>query len=607
MKVNISIILVILSVCFLSCESKNKWINQYDTQADASEVAKICKNNNLECGKLWMTYQGVNFEISCGLCETGYECKDNLCRDVNECMDPTLYDCPKNSTCVNEEGTYSCICKENYSGVNCVPDTRTKECKGLPENAEWNTASEITQSWNGNTWTPSTEGSYSEESSRSKCRYKCIDNYEWNGSKCVKESHEEPDSGDSEPDEDVDTSDFTDDSGDSEPEDDAATSAPDEDANEPDEEPITRTETCQAKPENTVWNTVDTITQTYTGADWEPSTTPNYNETPSESECRYKCASGYNWNGDSCTTQSTPNTLTLGNICTGQTKCFNNEEEITCPSSPDADFFGQDTYYVSLGKCTPQSFTIQTLSSQKVVYDNNTGLTWQQTTPTSKYTWENADSYCNDLTYAGYSDWRLPTPQELLTIIDNSRSNPAIDTTYFPETQSSGSWSSSTRVGSTSNAWYANFYSGNVNSLNKTNNIYVRCVRGSNLPTASFNSSTVNGDVIVTDTETGLVWQKSYVGDKTWEEALAYCESLTYSGYSDWRLPDKNELSSLVNYGKYHPAASDFPDMPSEYFWSSSTYIYGTNLAWLVDFDGGYVSSYNKTNSYYVRCVRNAE
>ena len=87
-----------------------------------------------------------------------------------------------------------------------------------------------------------------------------------------------------------------------------------------------------------------------------------------------------------------------------------------CPVEGE-DFFGQDAWYASLGKCAPQSFTVQTISNQKVVLDNNTGLMWQQTIPTDPYKWDGAVSYCNSLSYAGYSDWRLPTPQELLTIV----------------------------------------------------------------------------------------------------------------------------------------------------------------------------------------------
>lgn len=127
---------------------------------------------------------------------------------------------------------------------------------------------------------------------------------------------------------------------------------------------------------------------------------------------------------------------------------------------------------------------------------------------------------------------------------------------------------------------------------------------------AAFESSTVNGNVIVTDTETGLIWQKTSISGKTWQQALDYCEKLTCAGYDDWRLPNKNELASLVNYAKYKPykPLSDFPYMPAERFWSSSTHAKFTYEAWVVDFDEDkfpYFPSQNKSDTAYVRCVRN--
>ncbi|MBO4700000.1 DUF1566 domain-containing protein [bacterium] len=317
-----------------------------------------------------------------------------------------------------------------------------------------------------------------------------------------------------------------------------------------------------------------------------------------------ECSSGYFWHGkaEGCKTEP----ATLGNICTGQNKCYVSHGTMICPVEGE-DFFGQDAWYASLGKCAPQSFTVQTISNQKVVLDNNTGLMWQQTIPTDPYKWDGAVSYCNSLSYAGYSDWRLPTPQELLTIVDNRRYGPAIDTTYFPDTPLSYFWSSSTVVGNTDNAWIADFYDGGVGGYNKTEYSHVRCVRGESLLSSTFEVTTVNGDVIVTDTKTGLVWQKTYETGKNWQAALDYCENLTYAGYSDWRLPNKNELASLVNYEKSYPA-SDFPDMPSEpseYFWSSSTRVYSTGDAWGVSFYYGVVYGYDKpSNVGYVRCVR---
>ena len=111
------------------------------------------------------------------------------------------------------------------------------------------------------------------------------------------------------------------------------------------------------------------------------------------------------------------------------------------------------------------------------------------------------------------------------------------------------------------------------------------------------------GEFIVTDVVTGLIWQKSYVTGKTWQQALAYCEELDYANQTDWRLPDKNELASLINYEIYGPA-SDFPDMPSQYFWSSSSNAGKTSTAWLVNFYGGSVGNIDKTYGGYARCVR---
>lgn len=60
------------------------------------------------------------------------------------------------------------------------------------------------------------------------------------------------------------------------------------------------------------------------------------------------------------------------------------------------------------------------------------------------------------------------------------------------------------------------------------------------------------------------MWQKdtapgSQLGKYTWEQALTYCENLVLGVYSDWRLPNRNELQSLVDYSRYNLATS-FPN-----------------------------------------------
>ena len=138
--------------------------------------------------------------------------------------------------------------------------------------------------------------------------------------------------------------------------------------------------------------------------------------------------------------------------------------------------------------------------------------------------------------------------------------------------------------------------------------------------TVSFTSAALvdNGDGTVSDTETGLMWQQAEAGSMNWQNALDYCEDLVLptGGYDDWRLPDRNELQSLVDYSYYNPAiyghningaGKYFPGVLSSYYWSSTTYANYTYYAWHVNFYSGNVYVHNKTYSYYVRAVRSGQ
>ena len=93
------------------------------------------------------------------------------------------------------------------------------------------------------------------------------------------------------------------------------------------------------------------------------------------------------------------------------------------------------------------------------------------------YTWAAATAACEGSSYANFTDWRLPNVRELMSIVNYQNFSPAINSTYFPGTVSSGYWSSSTYASDTSYAWFVIFNDGGVYVNSKSVNHYVRCVR----------------------------------------------------------------------------------------------------------------------------------
>ncbi|MCP4353986.1 MAG: DUF1566 domain-containing protein [Desulfobacterales bacterium] len=118
------------------------------------------------------------------------------------------------------------------------------------------------------------------------------------------------------------------------------------------------------------------------------------------------------------------------------------------------------------------------INSDNTITDTDTGLIWQMQTADSAMSWEEAIVYCENLSLAGYNDWRLPNIRELKSIVDYSRYDPAIDVEFFPDTLSSAYWSSSTGATHSGNAWHVNFGSLTDTYNNKSNARYVRAVRG---------------------------------------------------------------------------------------------------------------------------------
>ena len=108
----------------------------------------------------------------------------------------------------------------------------------------------------------------------------------------------------------------------------------------------------------------------------------------------------------------------------------------------------------------------------------STGLMWQQDAFTTVLPWAKAISSCEALQFAGHDDWRLPNIEELRSIADYSRYDQSVDPRFFPDTQSSYYWSSTSNASNLQKAWSIYFKDGNDFNRDKSTPYLVRAVRG---------------------------------------------------------------------------------------------------------------------------------
>jgi len=317
-------------------------------------------------------------------------------------------------------------------------------------------------------------------------------------------------------------------------------------------------------------------------------------------------------------------------VTSGQAVDYDDDGSTITPAAGD-DFYGQDADYSSDG------FSFTTWNDTTI--DNNTGLMWQSVPSDDKFSWDEGTEYCEDLELDGYSDWRLPSAEELFSISDFETGWPYLDTEYFsfpaesevsgpgadggpqgkvnesstttPAVEESGSvskdqgqfWTSNfykvTEDGAATNvAFGVNHATGHIKAYpaSETGPMakHVRAVRGEEYGVSTFVD---NGDGTVTDQTSNLMWMSDDLGSAMeWKEALSEAETTTYADYSDWRLPDVKELQSIVNYDGSYPAidqtkfnCTKYDDNVNYYFWtntsayfSSQSPVYG--YAWYVAF-----------------------
>ncbi len=147
-----------------------------------------------------------------------------------------------------------------------------------------------------------------------------------------------------------------------------------------------------------------------------------------------------------------------------------------------------------------------------------------------------------------------------------------------------------------------------MNHVNHKNHLnHGSAVRGEQAE--AFDHLIINNDGTVSDVDTGLIWQQQDEGNlMSWSEALNYCEKLNLAGYGDWRLPAIKELESIVDLTKVKPSINldIFIGTMNSSYWSSTTYT-NTSQAFRMDFSNGHEYSYYKSDSYYIRAVREGQ
>jgi hypothetical protein len=336
---------------------------------------------------------------------------------------------------------------------------------------------------------------------------------------------------------------------------------------------------------------------------------------------------------------------------TGQRFCADDSGWTTtsCPGTAGSagcgttDYCGQDAQYGwDTTHAVGERFTrTEVVSGEPVVVDNVSGLVWMGCAAGMsgaacdgfagewQYTWAEGLGYCDATSWAGLSDWRLPSEPELLSIMDRGvEGAPAIDEAAFPGTLVSYYWSSSFCAGSRPpRAWFVAFgRDGYADCWDTALSGAVRCVRdGSGYvasPMPRFTRSVpVAGFPVVADAVTGLVWQGCPAGETgddcagypTWTDwygALAYCEDSAWAGFIDWYVPNVVELRSLVDDRNVEPGldAGVFRGSVAGEYWASTSIAARPEAAEAVRFPGGASVAGDKQLlvpfPFTVRCVR---
>jgi hypothetical protein len=331
-----------------------------------------------------------------------------------------------------------------------------------------------------------------------------------------------------------------------------------------------------------------------------------------------------------------------GYLQTGQRTCHDTSgHEIPCRGS------GQDAEF-KRGVPWPEPRFSQ---HEETVLDNLTGLIWTRNANLSEFplTWTESLEYIRRMNREkvfGHSDWRLPNRRELRSLMSHHTSKPALPEGHpFSKVFFGWYWTSTTAAINPAYAWYIHMEGARMFYGSKEQIYLLWPVRGEGygiLPVTGqtqcydtkgkiipCHSSGQDGEFrngsewpsprfkiasdVVVDRLTGLYWLRhaNLAGSVvTWEGALqAVAEyNRVFHGRYIWRLPNINELESLVDCSMHSPAlpkGHPFIDV-QEGYWSSTTSMFGPDWAWAFYLTKGAVGVGQKRGAhFYVWAVGN--
>jgi hypothetical protein len=332
------------------------------------------------------------------------------------------------------------------------------------------------------------------------------------------------------------------------------------------------------------------------------------------------------------------NTAAGGLNDTGITQCLNSAGAlVACTASdlaaPQDGQTGRDVNALSNAAGDGRVGFAFASAGGNCLQDKVTGLYWDKTSAATATlaAAQALPAQANSAARCGRTDWRLPAVDELLSLVDSGAAPGARIDAQFTATPALPSWTATAYAGDTAASWVVDFNSGAAAFETATNplgkSFAARLVAGAAVVAAACDDAAVtrlvdNHDGTITDLKTGLMWQQCTdglsggscaTGTPTAQQNFAAAllratqvnaDAAVNRGYADWRVPNRNELASLVNWNCSAPAIqrSRFPNTPSTSAWSSSPA--GAGLVWYVDFTDGNLALSGTTGGRVLRLVR---